>query len=66
MRAFEVLSLFTMTVSPTLRSLGFTYAFLSAYCFIFSLGFGVTLPNAEVFSNGCDQVWEAVFYGPAK
>ena len=23
-----------MTVSPTLRSLGFTYAFLSAYCFI--------------------------------
>ena len=34
MRAFEVWSLFTMTVSPTLRSLGFTYAFLSAYCFI--------------------------------
>ena len=37
MRAFEVLSLFTMTVSPTLRSLGFTYVFLSAYCFIFLL-----------------------------
>ena len=32
-----MLSLFTMTVSPTLRSLGFTYAFLSAYCFIFLL-----------------------------
>ena len=37
MRAFEVLSLFTMTVSPTLRSLGFMYAFLLAYCFIFLL-----------------------------
>ena len=34
MRAFEVWSLFKMTVSPILRSLGFTYAFLSAYCFI--------------------------------
>ena len=34
MKAFEVLSLFTMTVSPTLRSLGFMYIFLSAYCFI--------------------------------
>ena len=34
MRAFEVWSLFTVTVSPTQRSLGFTYAFLSAYCFI--------------------------------
>ena len=34
MRPFEVLSLFTMTESPTLRSLGFTYACLSAYCFI--------------------------------
>ena len=32
-----MLSLFTMTVSPTLRSLGFMYAFLSAYCFIFLL-----------------------------
>ena len=37
MRAFDVLSLFTTTVSPTLRSLGVSYVFLSAYCFIFLL-----------------------------
>ena len=30
----EMWSFFTMTVSPTLRSLGFTYTFLSVYWFI--------------------------------
>ena len=44
----------------TLRSLGFTYAFLSAYRFI------VLLASVSRFSYGCDQVWQAVFYGPVK
>ena len=51
----------------TLREIiGFHVRFsisVSLYC---SLGFGVTHLNARVFSYGCDQVWQAVFYGPAK
>ena len=46
--------------------IGFHVRFSISVLLYFSLGFSVTLPNAGVFSNGCDQVWQAVFYGPAK
>ena len=60
MRAFEVLSLFTMTITHP-EIIGFHVRFSISVLLYFSLGFGVTLPNAGVFSNGCDQVWQAVF-----
>ena len=41
--------------------IGFHVRFSISVLLYFSLGFGVTLPNAGVFSNGCDQVWQAVF-----
>ena len=46
--------------------IGFHIRFSISILLYFSLGFSVILPNPRVFSNGCDQVWQAVFYGPAK
>ena len=37
--------------------IGFHVRFSISVLLYFSLGFGVTLPNAGVSSSGCDQVW---------
>ena len=42
--------------------IGFHVRFSIKVLLYYSLGFGVTLSNARVFSNGRDQVWQVVFY----